>query len=122
MGGFLKGLFSRKNRAHAKYLDSQMELARSYLEKGSKNDRQQACLILEELVRLEPEFTAAWHWLGSTRLHLDDPSGARVALEKALKLQPGWTEIQQSMHMLEEVEKLHAVVRRTGSKIITPRR
>lgn len=113
MGGFLKRLFSRQ--AHTKqYIDSQMERARICIE---QNNKQAGCKILEEIVKVEPSFAAAWHWLGATRIHTGDLKGSRTALEKAMRLQPDRKGIRDSIKMLEATEKLVASADRTGSVV-----
>ncbi len=43
-----------------------------------------ALLHLEQAVKLEPGYTAAWKSLGKTRLQLEDPVGAAAAWENGL--------------------------------------
>lgn len=44
----------------------------------------------EQLVRLTPDEATSWGYLGHARLRLEDDPGAKVALTKALELNPGY--------------------------------
>ncbi len=104
----LSRLFKRGPRVD---VDAMMERARGLIDSGSK---EQACEVLEVLVRAKPEFGPAWHWLGTTLVHTGDLVRAREALEKAKRLSPHNTEIDTSLGMLEEMENSAAIAHRLG--------
>lgn len=96
-------------------VDVMMEEARRLINNGNK---EQACKVLEALVKAKPEFGPAWHWLGATSLRTGDLVRAREALEKAKRLSPHNTEVNESLHRLQLIEDQAATAQRVGGSLI----
>jgi len=68
---------------------------------GAKPDPKKASKALEEAVKIDPQFAAAWNLLAESRLRLEDLTGARNALTKAIETDPEWATPCATLALLE---------------------
>jgi tetratricopeptide (TPR) repeat protein len=64
-------------------------------------DFAKAARELERAVKLYPRYAAAWHLLGTVRLSLSDPAGARQALQQAIAVNPKYDRPYLFLALLE---------------------
>ncbi|MEE8435989.1 MAG: tetratricopeptide repeat protein [bacterium] len=62
---------------------------------------QAALNTLRKLMRLDPEKARTWVTLGTVRIQLQDPLGARSAFERALELEPGNAKAKRGLEGLK---------------------
>jgi Flp pilus assembly protein TadD/O-antigen ligase len=75
-----------------------------------------AVRMYETAVAIKPEFGANWYALARLRLQSGDPSGASVALSRAIELDPGWRAKAARDGVFQELRQSDPGVRRLLQK------
>ena len=81
-----------------KYHESLYRLAKIHMAEKKWRD---ALTTLRNLMRIDPDQARTWVTLGSVRIELQDPQGAKSAFARALELEPGNTEAKRGLEGLK---------------------